>query len=87
MGNKWDEGKESIGNGTRMGERKGGKKAGRKEGKRKGNKDGTMLMFMKGKKLIKQWGWMISIWAASVIALGIVSMVFRLLMSAAGFKS
>ncbi len=46
-----------------------------------------MLMFMKGKKLIKQWGWMISIWAASVIALGIVSMVFRLLMSAAGFKS
>ncbi len=36
---------------------------------------------------IKQWAWMIGIWAASVVALGIVSTAFRLLMTAAGLKS
>ncbi len=31
--------------------------------------------------------WMIVIWTLSVLALGVVSMVFRFLMSAAGMKS
>ena len=31
--------------------------------------------------------WLVVIWGASVLALGVVSMGFRLLMSAAGFKS
>lgn len=39
------------------------------------------------KRGLEQWIWMISIWAASVVALGIVSMGFRLLMTAAGLKS
>ncbi|MEF1309206.1 DUF2474 domain-containing protein [Vibrio mytili] len=42
---------------------------------------------MKMKQGIEQWAWMIGIWAASVVALGIVSMGFRLLMTAAGLKS
>jgi hypothetical protein len=42
---------------------------------------------MKVKKTLHQWGWMIGIWGASVLALGLVSMGFRVLMSAAGFKS
>ncbi|MDW6019412.1 DUF2474 domain-containing protein [Vibrio plantisponsor] len=39
------------------------------------------------KRGIEQWVWMIGIWAASVIALGIVSIGFRFLMTMAGFKS
>ncbi|WP_319553095.1 DUF2474 domain-containing protein [Vibrio sp.] len=39
------------------------------------------------KRGIEQWAWMIGIWAASVVALGVVSMGFRLLMTAAGLKS
>jgi len=39
------------------------------------------------KRGIHQWAWMVGIWAASVVALGIVSMAFRLLMTAAGLKS
>ena len=31
--------------------------------------------------------WLVLIWGGSVLALAAVSMVFRLLMSAAGFKS
>lgn len=42
---------------------------------------------MKIKRGIKQWTWMIGIWTASVVTLGIVSMCFRLLMTAAGLKS
>lgn len=36
---------------------------------------------------LRQWGWLLAIWAASVLALGGVSLLFRLLMSAAGFRS
>jgi hypothetical protein len=39
------------------------------------------------KRGLEQWIWMIGIWAASVVALGIVSTGFRLLMTAAGLKS
>ncbi|MFC3025517.1 DUF2474 domain-containing protein [Vibrio zhugei] len=42
---------------------------------------------MKVKRTMKQWVWLVGIWAASVLALGIVSMGFRLLMTMAGFKS
>lgn len=42
---------------------------------------------MKIKQGIEQWVWMVGIWAASVVALGVVSMGFRLLMTAAGLKS
>ena len=37
--------------------------------------------------LWKRLMWLVVIWGCSVLALGAVSMVFRLLMSAAGFKS
>ncbi|WP_313128179.1 DUF2474 domain-containing protein [Pseudescherichia vulneris] len=36
---------------------------------------------------VKRLFWLIAIWVASVLALTAVSMAFRLLMSAAGFKS
>lgn len=36
---------------------------------------------------IKRLFWLVLIWGASVLALGAVSMVFRFLMAAAGFKS
>ncbi|WGY44729.1 DUF2474 domain-containing protein [Vibrio sp. ABG19] len=39
------------------------------------------------KKNLQQWGWMLVIWAASIAALGAVSIGFRLLMTAAGLKS
>lgn len=39
------------------------------------------------KPLWKRLMWLVIIWGASVLALGVVSMGFRLLMSAAGFKS
>lgn len=42
---------------------------------------------MQVKQTIKRCVWLVGIWAASVIALGIVSMGFRLLMTMAGFKS
>ncbi|MHC6527850.1 MULTISPECIES: DUF2474 domain-containing protein [unclassified Vibrio] len=42
---------------------------------------------MKMKICFSQWAWMIGIWVASVAALGIVSALFRLMMTAAGFKS
>ncbi|ELY4573146.1 DUF2474 domain-containing protein [Cronobacter universalis] len=35
----------------------------------------------------KKLMWLVVIWAASVLALGAVSMVLRLLMSAAGLKA
>ena len=34
----------------------------------------------------KKWLWLLAIWASSVVALGIISMGFRLLMTAAGLK-
>ncbi|MGP3591868.1 DUF2474 domain-containing protein [Vagococcus sp. WN89Y] len=37
--------------------------------------------------LYKRLLWLVFIWCASVLALGAVSMVFRFLMAAAGFKS
>jgi hypothetical protein len=37
--------------------------------------------------LWKRLTWLVVIWGGSVLALAAVSMVFRLLMSAAGFKS
>ncbi|MBV7407161.1 DUF2474 domain-containing protein [Enterobacter sp. ENT03] len=37
--------------------------------------------------LWKRLMWLVIIWVASVLALGAVSMGFRLLMSAAGFKA
>ncbi|APZ06559.1 MULTISPECIES: DUF2474 domain-containing protein [Kosakonia] len=37
--------------------------------------------------LWKRLMWLVVIWGGSVLALAAVSMVFRLLMSAAGFKS
>ncbi|MGY5956817.1 DUF2474 domain-containing protein [Kosakonia sp. BK9b] len=37
--------------------------------------------------LLKGLVWLVIIWTASVVALGIVSMLFRLLMSAAGMKA
>ncbi|MCZ2368463.1 DUF2474 domain-containing protein [Vibrio diabolicus] len=42
---------------------------------------------MKVKIWCRQWAWMIGIWAASVLALGFVSMLFRVMMTAAGLKS
>jgi hypothetical protein len=42
---------------------------------------------MKVNKTVRQWSWMITIWAMSVLALGVVSMGLRLLMTAAGLKS
>nr|WP_318381653.1 DUF2474 domain-containing protein [uncultured Enterobacter sp.] len=37
--------------------------------------------------VFKRLFWLVVIWGGSVLALGVVSMGFRLLMSAAGFKS
>ncbi|MBH3438898.1 MULTISPECIES: DUF2474 domain-containing protein [Pseudomonas] len=37
--------------------------------------------------LIKRLGWMVLIWACSIVALGIVSYGLRLVMTAAGLKS
>lgn len=42
---------------------------------------------MKLSKAIRRGSWMIGIWAASVLTLAAVSLTFRLLMTAAGFKS
>lgn len=39
------------------------------------------------KRIVEKWIWLLGIWTVSVLALGIVSMVFRLLMTAAGLKS
>lgn len=35
----------------------------------------------------KRLGWLVLIWAGSVLALGVVAMTFRLLMSLAGLKA
>ncbi|MGS3449095.1 DUF2474 domain-containing protein [Klebsiella electrica] len=35
---------------------------------------------------LKQLLWMVTLWGASVLALGAVSMLFRVLMTAAGLK-
>ncbi|CAI9404553.1 hypothetical protein ANOBCDAF_04641 [Pleomorphomonas sp. T1.2MG-36] len=32
-------------------------------------------------------GWLVAIWAGSILALGVVAMAFRLLMNLAGMKS
>ena len=42
---------------------------------------------MKIKNWCRQWAWMIGIWIVSVAALGLVSMLFRVMMTAAGLKS
>ncbi|WP_374978686.1 DUF2474 domain-containing protein, partial [Vibrio alginolyticus] len=42
---------------------------------------------MKIKNWCRQWAWMVGIWAVSVLALGFVSMLFRVMMTAAGLKS
>ncbi|MCG3729886.1 DUF2474 domain-containing protein [Vibrio cincinnatiensis] len=42
---------------------------------------------MKLSKIIRQGSWMIGIWIISVLALAAASLTFRLLMTAAGFKS
>ncbi|WP_312226713.1 DUF2474 domain-containing protein [Pseudescherichia sp.] len=42
---------------------------------------------MAAPRFVKRLFWLIAIWIASVLALTAVSMAFRLLMSAAGFKS
>ncbi|WP_408639725.1 DUF2474 domain-containing protein [Dryocola boscaweniae] len=39
------------------------------------------------KKVGKRLLWLVAIWGGSVLALAVVSMGFKLLMSAAGFKS
>ncbi len=36
---------------------------------------------------IKRLLWLVAIWGASVLALGAVSMIFRLLMNAAGLRA
>ena len=36
---------------------------------------------------LKRLGWLALIWAASVLALGVVALLFRLLMSAAGLTA
>ncbi|WP_370677394.1 DUF2474 domain-containing protein [Pleomorphomonas sp. PLEO] len=39
----------------------------------------------------RQWlrrvGWLVAIWAGSILALGVVAMMFRLMMNLAGMKS
>ncbi|EGQ7647024.1 TPA: DUF2474 domain-containing protein [Vibrio alginolyticus] len=42
---------------------------------------------MKIKNWCRQWAWMIGIWVVSVAALGLVCMLFRVMMTAAGLKS
>ncbi|WP_080264701.1 DUF2474 domain-containing protein [Vibrio parahaemolyticus] len=42
---------------------------------------------MKIKNWCRQWAWMVGIWEVSVLALGVVSMLFRVMMTAAGLKS
>jgi len=42
---------------------------------------------MKMKQTSKRLMWMVVLWGASVLALAAVSMVFRLLMNAAGLRS
>ena len=37
--------------------------------------------------LAKRLGWLVLIWAASIAALAVVSLVIKLLMKAAGFNS
>ncbi|MFK3703502.1 uncharacterized protein DUF2474 [Raoultella sp. BIGb0138] len=37
-------------------------------------------------KRLKQWLWLVALWGGSVLALAAVSMLFRLLMTAAGLK-
>ncbi|RKQ39582.1 DUF2474 domain-containing protein [Enterobacter sp. R1(2018)] len=39
------------------------------------------------KQFSKRLLWLLAIWSGSVLALAVVSMGFKLLMSAAGFKS
>ncbi|QYJ86029.1 DUF2474 domain-containing protein [Shewanella mesophila] len=42
---------------------------------------------MKLNRTLQQWLWLLSIWVISVLSLGMISMGFKLLMTAAGFKS
>ncbi|EPP2132359.1 MULTISPECIES: DUF2474 domain-containing protein [Vibrio] len=42
---------------------------------------------MKIKNWCRQWAWMVGIWVVSVAVLGLVSMLFRVMMTAAGLKS
>ncbi|HHF3183524.1 MULTISPECIES: DUF2474 domain-containing protein [Vibrio] len=42
---------------------------------------------MKIKNWCRQWAWMVGIWVVSVAALGLVSMLFHVMMTAAGLKS
>lgn len=41
----------------------------------------------KNRTLLKGLFWLVIIWTASVLALGLVSLLFRALMSAAGLKA
>ncbi|NAX35745.1 DUF2474 family protein [Vibrio sp. V29_P1S30P107] len=34
-----------------------------------------------------QWAWMIGLWGGSVLALGIISSLFRIMMTAAGLNT
>ena len=36
---------------------------------------------------LRRVGWLVAIWAGSILALGVVAMAFRLLMNLAGMKS
>ncbi|EGP8142050.1 DUF2474 domain-containing protein [Salmonella enterica] len=36
---------------------------------------------------VKKWSWMVAIWCASVLLLAGVGMLFRILMTSAGFRS
>lgn len=36
---------------------------------------------------LRRVGWLIAIWAGSILALGVVAMAFRLMMNLAGMKS
>jgi len=41
----------------------------------------------KNRTLLKGLCWLVVVWTASVLALGVVSLLFRALMSAAGMKA
>lgn len=38
-------------------------------------------------KKIKQWLWLIGLWGGSVLSLGVISLLLRLLMNSAGLTS
>lgn len=44
----------------------------------------TVTTERKRRKWLRQWGWMVLIWAAGVASLGLLSLLVRWLLSAAG---